>query len=193
VACPTWPACNGQWIVSLSDPALAAAWGHRFVTLVVGLLLLGTMVVAWIRPSKAGSASRLASQGVLYRDKSSSVHSPRSPGRRRYCRLLTSSWGWESSLGYSSRSSGNSSESAPSVAVTETEPAAPAGDLNYDGANEQPSPRTIERRSGPRANVTSTRVCGADEAETHVVALSRWPRWGWPRERASTRGLLSRR
>jgi len=89
VACPTWPACNGQWIVSLSDPALAAAWGHRFVTLVVGLLLLGTMVVAWIRPVESRVRLALGVAGYCIRDKSSSVHSPRSPGRRRYCRLLT--------------------------------------------------------------------------------------------------------
>jgi len=66
VACPTWPACNGQWIVSLSDPALAAAWGHRFVTLVVGLLLLGTMVVAWIRPVESRVRLALGVAGVLY-------------------------------------------------------------------------------------------------------------------------------
>jgi protoheme IX farnesyltransferase len=48
-ACPTWPACNGQWFVTLSEPGLAVAWGHRLVTLLVGLLLLATTIYAWFR------------------------------------------------------------------------------------------------------------------------------------------------
>ena len=52
-ACSTWPTCNGQWVVDGSDPDLAIAWGHRLAALLVGVLLLGTGVVAWL-----GSPSR---------------------------------------------------------------------------------------------------------------------------------------
>jgi len=65
-ACPTWPACNGRWIVSLSDPALAAAWGHRLVTLVVGLLLFGTTVAAWIRSVDGRVRFALGAAAILY-------------------------------------------------------------------------------------------------------------------------------
>ncbi|WP_134669104.1 heme o synthase [Halorussus marinus] len=44
-ACPTWPACHGQWVVPLGDPQLAIAWGHRVAALGVGLLLAATAVV----------------------------------------------------------------------------------------------------------------------------------------------------
>ncbi|USZ69637.1 heme o synthase [Halorussus salilacus] len=44
-ACPTWPACHGEWVVPLDDPQLAVAWGHRVAALVVGLLLVGTTVL----------------------------------------------------------------------------------------------------------------------------------------------------
>lgn len=65
-ACPTWPACNGQWIVSLSDPGLVVAWSHRFVTLVVGLLLLGTTAVAWIRSADSQVRLALSIAAILY-------------------------------------------------------------------------------------------------------------------------------
>ncbi|MCT9096180.1 heme o synthase [Haloarchaeobius sp. HME9146] len=47
-ACPTWPACNGQWVVPLSDQALVIAWGHRVAALLVGLTVLATVAVAWL-------------------------------------------------------------------------------------------------------------------------------------------------
>ncbi len=47
-ACPTWPACNGQWLVPLSDPTLVVAWGHRVAALLVGVLVFGTVAVAWL-------------------------------------------------------------------------------------------------------------------------------------------------
>jgi len=146
VACPTWPACNGQWIVSLSDPALAAAWGHRFVTLVVGLLLLGTMVVAWIRPVESRVRLALGVAGVLYpgqivlgaltavtRTSSLLPAAHLVVGMGIFSGLLVALlWQLES-------------ESAPSVAVTETEPAAPAGDLV---TTEQASSPAHERSNG---------------------------------------------
>ncbi|WP_235853635.1 heme o synthase [Halosimplex salinum] len=43
-ACSSWPVCRGP--VTLSDPALLVAWGHRTVALFVGVLALATAVVA---------------------------------------------------------------------------------------------------------------------------------------------------
>jgi heme a synthase len=44
----SWPLCNGQVIPTLSGPVLVE-WTHRLFTLVVGLFVLGTTVVAWTR------------------------------------------------------------------------------------------------------------------------------------------------
>ncbi|WP_415380870.1 heme o synthase [Halosimplex sp. TS25] len=43
-ACTNWPVCRGP--VTLSDPALLIAWGHRAVALLVGCLALATGVAA---------------------------------------------------------------------------------------------------------------------------------------------------
>ena len=43
-ACSSWPVCHGP--VSLSEPALLIAWGHRIVALLVGALALATAVAA---------------------------------------------------------------------------------------------------------------------------------------------------
>jgi len=43
-ACSSWPVCRGP--VTLSDPALLIAWGHRVVALLVGVLALATAVAA---------------------------------------------------------------------------------------------------------------------------------------------------
>ena len=43
-----WPLCNGQVIPTLSGPVLVE-WTHRLFTVVVGLFVLGTMIVAWTR------------------------------------------------------------------------------------------------------------------------------------------------
>ena len=49
-ACPTWPACGNGWFVTAdASPALLAAWSHRVATLLVGLLLLATTLLAWTR------------------------------------------------------------------------------------------------------------------------------------------------
>src|SRR6266571_7009559 len=44
----SWPLCNGQAIPTLSGPVLVE-WTHRLFTLVVGLFVLGTTIVAWTR------------------------------------------------------------------------------------------------------------------------------------------------
>ncbi|WP_327051801.1 heme o synthase [Halomicrococcus gelatinilyticus] len=65
-ACPTWPACNGQWIVPLDDPRLAIAWGHRLVAFVVGLLVAGTTVLAWRRDTSSRVRAALGAAALLY-------------------------------------------------------------------------------------------------------------------------------
>ncbi len=65
-ACPTWPACNGHWVVSFDDPKLAIAWGHRVVALAVGLLLAVTTLFAWLRDSRPRVRATLSIAAVLY-------------------------------------------------------------------------------------------------------------------------------
>jgi protoheme IX farnesyltransferase len=60
-ACSTWPVCRGP--VTLSDPALLIAWGHRAVALLVGGLALATAVVA-VRDRAAVDRRVLAALGV---------------------------------------------------------------------------------------------------------------------------------
>jgi protoheme IX farnesyltransferase len=43
-ACSSWPVCRGP--VTLADPALLIAWGHRVAALLVGVLALTTAVAA---------------------------------------------------------------------------------------------------------------------------------------------------
>jgi protoheme IX farnesyltransferase len=47
-SCPTWPACHGQWVPSLSEPLLLVAWGHRVIALGVAGLVLASALAAWI-------------------------------------------------------------------------------------------------------------------------------------------------
>ncbi len=42
----SWPLCNGQIIPTLSGPVLVE-WTHRLFTLVVGVFVLATTIVAW--------------------------------------------------------------------------------------------------------------------------------------------------
>jgi len=42
--CSSWPLCQGP--VTLSDPALLVAWGHRITAVVVGVLVLATAAAA---------------------------------------------------------------------------------------------------------------------------------------------------
>jgi heme A synthase len=48
----SWPLCNGQFIPNPSSANYGLAlveWTHRLFTLVVGLFVLGTTIVAWTR------------------------------------------------------------------------------------------------------------------------------------------------
>jgi cytochrome c oxidase assembly protein subunit 15 len=48
----SWPLCNGQFIPNPSSANYGQAlveWTHRLFTLVVGLFVLGTTIVAWTR------------------------------------------------------------------------------------------------------------------------------------------------
>ena len=44
----SWPLCNGEVIPTLSGPVLVE-WTHRLFTLVVGVFVLATTIVAWTR------------------------------------------------------------------------------------------------------------------------------------------------
>lgn len=44
----SWPLCNGQVVPTLSGPVLVE-WTHRLFTLVVGLFVLGTAILAWTK------------------------------------------------------------------------------------------------------------------------------------------------
>jgi heme A synthase len=44
----SWPLCNGRIIPTLSGPVLVE-WTHRLFTLVVGVFVLATTIVAWTR------------------------------------------------------------------------------------------------------------------------------------------------
>ena len=48
-ACPTWPACHGQWVVPFTETDLVVAWGHRVIAVAVGLAVVATTVLAWLR------------------------------------------------------------------------------------------------------------------------------------------------
>ncbi|WP_256299585.1 heme o synthase [Haloarchaeobius salinus] len=65
-ACSTWPACNGQWLVGLSDPDLLVAWGHRVAALLVGLAVVATFAAAWFGPASRRVRLALAGALVLY-------------------------------------------------------------------------------------------------------------------------------
>jgi len=67
VACPTWPACGGEWLVSPGDsPALLAAWGHRVLTLLVGGLLVATTLLAYRRDAGHRVLVPLVAVAALY-------------------------------------------------------------------------------------------------------------------------------
>ena len=65
-ACPTWPSCHGQWLVSLDDPALVVAWSHRVATLLVGGLLVGATALAWMREAPRRVRVALGVSTALY-------------------------------------------------------------------------------------------------------------------------------
>ncbi len=65
-ACPTWPACNGQWLVPLSEPDLVVAWGHRVVALVVGFLAVATALAAWLGDVDRRVTTAVVLSALLY-------------------------------------------------------------------------------------------------------------------------------
>jgi len=59
--CSSWPLCEGP--LTLSDPALLVAWGHRLTAVAVGVLVLATAAAALVH--RAGTRPRvLAALGV---------------------------------------------------------------------------------------------------------------------------------
>src|SRR5713226_4017917 len=60
----SWPLCNGQVIPTLSGPVLVE-WTHRLFTLVVGLFVLGTMIVAWTRYREEKRILQISSASFL--------------------------------------------------------------------------------------------------------------------------------
>jgi heme a synthase len=60
----SWPLCNGQVIPTLSGPVLVE-WTHRLFTLVVGLFVLGTALVAWTRYRQEKRIVQLSAMSFL--------------------------------------------------------------------------------------------------------------------------------
>src|SRR5438445_2742427 len=64
----SWPLCNGRFIPDPSSPGYAQAlveWTHRLFTLVVGLFVLGTTVVAWTRYREEKRVLQFSTAGFL--------------------------------------------------------------------------------------------------------------------------------
>ena len=60
----SWPLCNGQFIPTLSGQVLVE-WTHRLFTLVVGLFVLGTVIVAWTQYRQEKRIVQLSALGFL--------------------------------------------------------------------------------------------------------------------------------
>jgi len=64
----SWPLCSGQFIPSPSIPNYAQAlveWTHRLFTLVVGLFVLGTTIVAWAQYREEKRILQFSTAGFL--------------------------------------------------------------------------------------------------------------------------------
>jgi heme A synthase len=64
----SWPLCNGQFIPNPASPNYAQAlveWTHRLFTLVVGLFVLGTTLIAWTRYRGERRILQLSSLGFF--------------------------------------------------------------------------------------------------------------------------------
>ncbi|HUP83192.1 MAG TPA: heme o synthase [Candidatus Limnocylindria bacterium] len=48
MGCPDWPTCHGSLIPPLGDTQAWIEWVHRSVAVLVGFLVLGTAVLAWL-------------------------------------------------------------------------------------------------------------------------------------------------
>src|SRR6266699_1870747 len=60
----SWPLCNGQALPTLSGPVLVE-WTHRLFTLVVGLFVLGTTIVAWAQYREEKRILQFSTAGFL--------------------------------------------------------------------------------------------------------------------------------
>ena len=64
----SWPLCNGQFIPNSSRANYGQAlveWTHRLFTLVVGLFVLGTAIIAWTRYREEKRILQLSSASFL--------------------------------------------------------------------------------------------------------------------------------
>ncbi len=64
----SWPLCNGQFIPNPSSSNYGQAlveWTHRLFTLVVGLFVLGTTIVAWTGYRNEKRVLRFSTAGFL--------------------------------------------------------------------------------------------------------------------------------
>jgi heme A synthase len=68
LACNGWPLCNGEVVPSYNAESVQLHFAHRFMALVVGLLLVGLLVMAWRggrRDKPASPSGRLAANLTL--------------------------------------------------------------------------------------------------------------------------------
>ncbi|GGM73044.1 heme o synthase [Halarchaeum rubridurum] len=64
-ACTTWPACDGRWFALTSFP-LEVVWAHRVLAALVGLLLVGTVALAYVQDADARVIAAIGVALVCY-------------------------------------------------------------------------------------------------------------------------------